>query len=249
MKTTGSVLCTLENGLCRLTLNRPEKLNALSLSTFEEIAAHLDRIESADVGCLLLSGAGRSFCAGHDLEGLASGAEAGKAERLENGVVERLATLPFPVVASVRGHCYTGGLELALAADIIVAGENAKFADTHSKFDLVPIWGLTQRLPRRVGMARAKQMMFTARPYSGVEAAQMGLANFAVAEGELDGQVEALCADILATSRRSNRAIKKLLIDTDGMTLAAGNAWELHHTEGHGPGFAELIRSFNAPKK
>jgi enoyl-CoA hydratase len=249
MKTTESVLCALENGLCRLTLNRPEKLNALGLSTFEEIAAHLDRIESADVGCLLLSGAGRSFCAGHDLEGLASGAEAGKAERLENGVVERLATLPFPVVASVRGHCYTGGLELALAADIIVAAENAKFADTHSKFDLVPIWGLTQRLPRRVGMARAKQMMFTARPYSGVEAAQMGLANFAVPEGELDGQVEALCADILATSRRSNRAIKKLLIDTDGMSLAAGNAWELHHTEGHGPGFAELIRSFNAAKK
>lgn len=243
------VLYSLENGLCRLTLNRPEKLNALSLSTFEEMAAHLDQLQGQDVGCLLLSGAGRSFCAGHDLEGLASGAEAGKAERLENGVVEHLATLPFPVVASVRGHCYTGGLELVLAADIIVAAENAKFADTHSKFDLVPIWGLTQRLPRRVGMARAKQMMFTARPYSGTEAAQMGLANFAVPEGELDAQVEALCADILATSRRSNRAIKKLLIDTDGMTLAAGNAWELHHTEGHGPGYAELIRSFNAAKK
>ena len=248
MKTHGSVLCTLENGLCRLTLNRPEKLNALSLSTFEEMAAHLDRLESEEVGCLLLSGAGRSFCAGHDLAGLASGAEGGRAERTENGVVERLATLPFPVVASVRGHCYTGGLELVLAADIIVAAENAKFADTHSKFDLVPIWGLTQRLPRRVGMARAKQMMFTARPCSGVEAAQMGLANFAVPEEELDRRVEALCADILATSRRSNRAIKKLLIDTDGLSLAAGNAWELHHSEGHGPGFAELIRSFGAAK-
>ena len=249
MKTGGSVLCALENGLCRLTLNRPEKLNALSLSTFEEIAAHLDQLESQEVGCLLLSGAGRSFCAGHDLAGLGSGAEGGRAERIENGVVERLATLPFPVVASVRGHCYTGGLELVLAADIIVAAENAKFADTHSKFDLVPIWGLTQRLPRRVGMAKAKQMMFTARACSGVEAAQMGLANFAVPEAELDAQVETLCADILATSRRSNRAIKRLLMQTDGMSLAAGNAWELHHTEGHGPGFTELIRSFNAAKK
>ena len=249
MKTQGSVLCALDNGLCRLTLNRPEKLNALSLATFEEMATHLDQLEREDVGCLLLSGAGRSFCAGHDLEGLASGSEGGKAERIENRVVERLATLPFPVVASVRGHCYTGGLELVLAADIIVAAENAKFADTHSKFDLVPIWGLTQRLPRRVGMARAKQMMFTARTYSGAEAAQMGLANFAVPEAELDAQVEALCADILATSRRSNRAVKKLMRETDGMSLAAGNAWELHHTEGHGPGFAELIRSFNAAKK
>lgn len=244
-----SVICTIENGLCRLTLNKPEKLNALSLSTFEEIAGHLDRLRNEEVGCLLLSGAGRSFCAGHDLEGLASGAEGGKAERIENGVVEQLATLPFPVVASVRGHCYTGGLELVLAADIIIAAENARFADTHSKFDLVPIWGLTQRLPRRIGMAKAKEMMFTARTYSGIEAAQMGLANFVAPENELDKQVDALCTDILATSRRSNREVKKLLRDTDGMTLAAGNAWELHHTPGHGPGFAETIRKFNAAKK
>jgi enoyl-CoA hydratase len=246
MTTNPSVICTLENALCRLTLNRPEKLNALSLSSFEEIATHLDQLEGKEVGCLLLTGAGRSFCAGHDLEGLASGSESGRAERIANGVVERLATLPFPVVASIRGHCYTGGLELALAADLIVAAENSRFADTHSKFDLVPIWGLTQRLPRRVGMAKAREMMFTARTYSGIDAARMGLANVAVPEGELDSQVEALCADILSTSRRSNRAIKKLLIDTDAMSLAAGNAWELHHTPGHGPRFAELIHSFNS---
>lgn len=249
MSTNEAVICTVESGLCRLTLNRPEKLNALSLSTFETIAWHLDRLDGKDVRCLLLSGAGRSFCAGHDLEGLASGAEGGRAERIENGVVERLATLPFPVVASVRGHCYTGGLELVLAADIIVAADDARFADTHSKFDLVPIWGLTQRLPRRVGMAKAKEMMFTARTYSGTQAVQMGLANFAVPDAELDSQVEALCADILATSARSNSAIKKLLVDTDGMSLAAGNAWELHHSEGHGPSFAELIHSFNGTKK
>jgi enoyl-CoA hydratase len=249
MKTTESVLCTVERGLCRLTLNRPEKLNALGRTTFEEITAHLDRLDFEAVGCLLLSGAGRSFCAGHDLEGLASGDEGGRAERLENGVVERLATLPFPVVASVRGHCYTGGLELVLAADIIVAAEDARFSDTHSKFDLVPIWGLTQRLPRRVGMAKAKEMMFTASIYSGSEAVRMGLANVAVPDAELDKKVEALVASILATSRRSNRAIKKLLRDTDGLSLAAGNAWELHHTEGHGPEFAKLIRSFQSGKK
>lgn len=243
-----TVTCELDNGLCRLTLNRPDKLNALSLASFEEIDRHLDALDFNEVGCLLLSGAGRSFCAGHDLEGLASGEEGGAAERIENGVVERLATLPFPVVASVRGHCYTGGLELVLAADIIVAAEDARFADTHAKFDLVPIWGLTQRLPRRIGMARAKEMMFSARSYTGSEAAQMGLANFAVPEAQLDSAVDALCSDILATSRRSNRGIKKLLQDTDGMTLAAGNAWELHHTPGHGPGFAEVIRNFQTSK-
>lgn len=249
MAAAESVTCTLENGLCRLTLNKPDKLNALSLASFEEINAHLDSLDFSEVGCLLLSGEGRSFCAGHDLEGLASGEEGGAAERIENGVVERLATLPFPVVAKVRGHCYTGGLELVLAADIIVAAEDARFADTHAKFDLVPIWGLTQRLPRRVGMAKAKEMMFSARTYSGLDAVQMGLANVAVPEAELDREVESLCADILATSRRSNREVKKLLTDTDGMTLAAGNAWELHHSPGHGPGFEEVIRNFTRSKK
>lgn len=248
MTTEPTVTCSLNKGLCRLTLNKPDKLNALSLKSFEEIAVHLDALDYAEVGCLLLSGAGRSFCAGHDLEGLASGEEGGAAERFENGVIERLANLPFPVVASVRGHCYTGGLELVLAADIIVCAEEARFADTHAKFDLVPIWGLTQRLPRRVGMAKAREMMFSARSYSGSEAALMGLANFAVPEGRLDEEVEALCEDILATSRRSNRAVKKLLGDTDGMTLAAGNAWELHHSPGHGPGFDEVIRNFQRNK-
>ena len=246
---TETITCTVQDRLCRLTLNRPDRLNALNVSMFEEIAHHLDRLDYAAIGCLVLSGAGRSFCAGHDLDDLAAGTEAGRAERIENGLVERLATLPFPVVASVRGHCYTGGLELVLAADIIIAAETARFADTHAKFDLVPIWGLTQRLPRRVGMAKAKEMMFSARIYSGTEAAAMGLANFAVPEAELDAQTDALCADILATSARSNREIKKLLIDTDGLNLAAGNAWELHHSPGHGPGFAALIRARRAERR
>jgi enoyl-CoA hydratase/carnithine racemase len=246
--TSEAITCTVQDRICRLTLNRPEKLNALNVAMFEEIVTHLNHLDYTEVGCLILSGAGRSFCAGHDLDDLASGDESGRAERIENGLVERLATLPFPVIASVRGHCYTGGLELVLAADIIIAAETARFADTHAKFDLVPIWGLTQRLPRRIGMARAKEMMFASRTYSGSEAAAMGLANFAVPEAELDSSVDALCADILANSGRSNREIKKLLTDTDGLNLAAGNAWELHHSPGHGPAFAELIRARRAGK-
>jgi enoyl-CoA hydratase len=244
-----SVTCTVDDRICRLTLNRPEKLNALNLRMFEEIAGHLDRLDHAEVSCMVLSGAGRSFCAGHDLDDLASGSESAKdAERFENGLVERLATLPFPVVAKVRGHCYTGGLELVLAADIVIAAETARFADTHAKFDLVPIWGLTQRLPRRIGLAKAKEMMFASRTYSGTEAAAMGLANHAVPDEQLDAFVDALCADIAANSARSNRAIKKLLVDTDGLNLAAGNAWELHHSPGHGPEFQAMIASRRPPK-
>lgn len=239
---TETVTCAVEDRICRLTLNRPDKLNALNLGVFKQIAGHLDRLDYSAVSCLILSGAGRSFCAGHDLDDLASGDESGaEAERFENGLVERLATLPFPVVAKVRGHCFTGGLELVLAADIIVAAETARFADTHAKFDLVPIWGLSQRLPRRIGMAKAKEMMFSSRTYSGIQAAAMGLANHAVPEAELDGFVDALCADIALNSARSNREIKKLLADTDGLNLAAGNAWELHHSPGHGPEFQAMI--------
>lgn len=247
---TENVTCTLEGKICRLTLNRPEKLNALNFAMFEEIASHLARLEAADVSCMILSGAGRSFCAGHDLDDLASGKEAARdAERFENGIVERLATLPFPVVAKVQGYCFTGGLELVLAADIIIAADTARFCDTHSKFDLVPIWGLTQRLPRRVGIAKAKEMMFGAQAYSGIEAAAMGLANRVVPEDELNGCVDTLCADIAANSDRSNRAIKKLLNETDGLSLAAGNAWELHHSPGHGPEFQAMIAARRPAKR
>ena len=231
------VVCSVVDGLCTISLNRPEKLNALSVESFRQLDAHLRAIDPEQVGCVLLTGNGRSFCAGHDLDDLASGAEGMEAARFETNVIEHLATLPMPVVAAVRGHCYTGGLELVLGADIIIASENAKFADTHAKWDLVPVWGLTQRLPRRVGPHKAKEMMFSSRTYSGTEAAAMGLANFCLPDAEFDEGVAAFCRDILATSRRSSRAIKKLMLDTEGMSLAQGIAWELHRSEGHGPDF------------
>ena len=238
---TDLVLCSIQNGLCTLTLNRPEKLNALSVASFRELDRHLDTISSDKVGCVLLNAKGRSFCAGHDLDGIAGGSESGNVGRFETGVVERLATLPMPVVAAVRGHCMTGGLELAVAADIIIAADNAKFADTHAKWDLVPIWGLSQRLPRRVGVARAYEMMFASRTYSGAQAAQMGLANFCVPEAELDAEVDRFCKDVLANSWRATRAMKKLVVDTDGMTVKSGVAWELHFSEGRGPEMHERL--------
>jgi enoyl-CoA hydratase len=235
------VQCEVVDGVCTLTLNRPEKLNALSVETFVRIDEHLNSLVLAEIGCVLLRANGRSFCAGHDLDDLGSGSESGEAERFEAGVVERLATLPMPVVAAVQGHCYTGGLELALAADIIIAADTARFADTHAKWDLVPIWGLSQRLPRRVGIAKAKEMMFASQTYSGVEAVAMGLANRCVPESELAAAAEAFCASIMRNSRRSNRAMKKLVDDTEGMPLVQGLAWELYRSEGHGPDFAARL--------
>ncbi|MEQ1754519.1 MAG: enoyl-CoA hydratase/isomerase family protein [Micropepsaceae bacterium] len=238
---TDLVLCSIVDGLCTLTLNRPEKLNALSVASFHELDRHLNGVTADRVGCVLLNASGRSFCAGHDLDGIAGGSESGGVGRFETGVVERLATLPMPVVAAVRGHCMTGGLELALAADIIIAADTARFADTHAKWDLVPIWGLSQRLPRRVGVPRAHEMMFASRTYSGEQAAQMGLANFCVPEAELDAEAARFCNEVVANSWRATRAMKRLVTDTEGMTVKSGVAWELHFSEGRGPEMHERL--------
>jgi len=240
---SGFVLREEKDGLITLTLNRPEKLNALNFAVFKELAAHIDHVEAnaAKIGCVVLRGAGRSFCAGHDLDDIGGGGEGGDVARFESRTIERLANLPLPVVCAVQGHCLTGGLELALGVDIIIAAESAKFADTHGKWDLVPVWGMSQRLPRRVGRAKALEMMFTSRNVSGREAAAIGLANFCVADAELDAAVAAFAKDVLANSWRSNRANKKLLDDTDGLTLEAGIAHELHRSEGRGPEMAARI--------
>lgn len=238
------VLREEKDGLCTLTLNRPHKLNALNYDVFKALAAHIDHVErnKAEIGCVLLRGTGRSFCAGHDLDDISGGGEGGDVARFESRTIERLSTLPMPVVCAVQGHCLTGGLELALGADIIIAAESAKFADTHGKWDLVPVWGMSQRLPRRVGAAKAMEMMFTSRTYSGREAAAVGLANLCFADAELDGAVENFVREVLANSWRSNRANKKLISDTETLTLEAGLAHELHRSEGRGPEMAERLK-------
>ncbi len=105
-------------------------------------------------------------------------------------VIQKLADLPQPVISAVQGHCSTGALELALAADLIVASESAQFSDVYARWGLTPVWGLSLRLPHRVGTAKASEMMFTCRTYSGREAQAMHLANFCFAGRSLRGGAE-----------------------------------------------------------
>jgi enoyl-CoA hydratase len=237
------VLREVKDGLMTLTINRADKLNALSFECFKEFAAAVDYANEhgKEIGCVVLKGAGRSFCAGNDLGGLGSVFNEGDNSRFRSETVERLASLPMPVIAQVQGHCLTGGLELALAADIVICAENAKFGDTHGKWDLVPVWGLSQRLPRRVGPAKALEMSFSGRFYSGRQAEAMGLANICVPDAELDSVVGGFVKDVLANSWRSSRAIKKLVDDTDGMSLKMGLAHEVHRSEGMGPETKERL--------
>lgn len=233
-----------------LTLNRPDKLNSLNVPVFEALEAHVAALEAdrGDVAVVVLRGAGRCFSAGHDLGDIATGEKLPRAN-YQAHVIERLADLPMPVISAVHGHCYTGALELALAGDIILAAESAKFADTHARWALTPVWGLSQRLPRRVGTYRAREMMFTCRTYCGREAEAMGLANSCVADDQFEAAIDALAAEIAANSSFSHAANKRLLTHTDGLQIGAGLAHEVYHGEGVGPDMRDRIAAFAARTK
>jgi enoyl-CoA hydratase len=181
------------------------------IESLVELRAHLDAIAADEsIGCVVLRGAGRSFCAGHDLESIASG-ERPPRRHFEPETIDALEALPMPTIAKIRGHCFTGGLELALACDLLLAAEEAKLGDTHGQWGLAPVWGMSVRLPERVGRACAKELMFTSRRVSGAEAARIGLVDRALPEAGLDAAVAELAAEISANSPGTNRIDKALL--------------------------------------
>jgi enoyl-CoA hydratase len=234
-----------ERGVCTLTLDRPDKLNALDTSMFEELDAQLGTLEhDENVGCVVLRGAGRAFCAGADLKALADTTKPPPPPTFKPRVIERLSRLEQPVIAAIHGVCYTGGLELALASDFIVADTTAKFADTHGKWGLVAAWGMSQRLPRRIGLSAAKRMMMTARVVEAAEALQLGLVDLLAPEGQLDEVLNAFVSDLLANSWHTNFAIKRLMIETDGMSLADALAHEHYRYPGNAPDHQERIARF-----
>jgi enoyl-CoA hydratase/carnithine racemase len=231
-------------GLCTLTLARPEKLNALDTQLFEELDAHLAALEGdrGHIGCVVVRGAGKGFCAGADL--MAMGGSAGRSATFKPAVIERLALLPQPVIAAVHGVCFTGGLELALACDLILADATARFADTHGKWGLTSAWGMSQRLPRRIGTAAAKRMMMTGRTLEAAEAKELGLVDILVSEGGLERAIDELVGEMLANSWFTNFAVKRLMIETDGMSLAEGLAHEHYRYPGVAPDHRDRIARF-----
>lgn len=233
-----------------LTLNRPDKLNSLNTELFHELDTHIRSIaaQADDVRCVVLKGAGRCFSAGHDLGSIDAG-ESAAALGFQSSVIERLANLPQAVIAAVHFHCYTGALELALAADIILASTNARFADTHAKWALTPVWGMSQRLPRRVGPAKAREMMFTCRTVSAAEALAMGLVNQVYADETFERDVMALTRSITENSAFSIAAYKRLMAETDGLPLRSALAHEVHNTEGVGPDMVERVAKFTRKGK
>lgn len=237
------VRCEADGGVATVTLHRPEVLNAITPTMLEALAETLAALAADDsVRVVVLTGAGRAFSAGVDLKALAG-------RSLEGGsvgdvldvparrAIELLTTMPKLAVAKVNGHCFTGALELVLACDLVVVAAEAKLADTHAKFGLRPTWGMSQRLPRLVGVARARELSYTARTFSGHEAAQWGLALRAVPAAELDAAVDDLVAQLLANSPGALAAAKDLhraALDhslAEGLRYEATTAYRIDDTE------------------
>ncbi len=233
-----------EDGLCWLTLNRPDKLNALTVGMFQALRQHIIDLKKDDsIACVILRGAGKCFSAGHDLADIAEG-EKVPSPGWHSETLRMMEKLPKPVIAAVHGHCYTGALEVALAADFILAARSAKFADTHAKWALTPIWGMSQRLPRRVGVATAKRLMFTAETVTAETAFQMGLCEAVFEDASFEVDLRAFAQQILSNSSFSHAANKRLLEATDADPIDAGLQWEITENEGIGPDMQARIGAF-----
>jgi enoyl-CoA hydratase/carnithine racemase len=241
---------TDEGGIATLSLNRPDVLNALSPSLFEQLRTHVDALadETETIGCVVLRAEGRSFSSGNDLSAITAG-EVAPSRHFQAETLDAIEALAQPVVAAVRGHCYTGALELVLACDLLVASETARFVDSHGKWGMTPTWGMSQRLPRRIGLLRAKELMLTGRAVDGAEAVELGLANLCVPDDALESETRTLAESIAANSWWTLRADKKLVNEGQRYTLAEGLAYERANSTGATPDTLERLKSFGKKKK
>jgi enoyl-CoA hydratase/carnithine racemase len=220
------------DAVATITLNRPDALNAITPTMLVSLGADLERLAGDEaIRVVVLTGAGRAFSAGVDLKALGDrelvdGKVGDILDLPARRVTELLSTMPQVTIAKVNGFCFTGALELALACDLVVAADEAKFGDTHARFGLRPTWGMSARLPRLVGMAAARELSLTARTFTGREALTLGLAARAAPRDDLDAAVAGLVDELLQNSHASLRAYKDLYRQTQQLPLEAALGYE-----------------------
>ena len=208
-------------GVHTLALNRPERLNALTAGLHAALMAALDAAET-DPQCraVLLHGAGRGFCAGQDLTEVGPDPDLGDAlERRFNPLVRRIRSLPLPVVCAVQGVAAGAGANIALACDIVLAGQSARFTQSFVRIGLVPDAGGTWTLPRLAGDARARGMAMLGEPVSGAEAAAWGLVWRVLPDGELMPEAERIAAHLAALPTQALALMKQALNASSHHTL------------------------------
>jgi enoyl-CoA hydratase len=225
-------------GIATLELNRPKAMNALSRELRRAIAEAFGALAGdPEVGVVILTGRGRAFCAGLDLKELGGETgDAGSDARAMLGEVDMIRAIRAfdrPVIGAVNGFAITGGFELALACDLLVASTEARFADTHARVGILPGWGLSQLLPRIVGIGRAKELSFTGNFLDAGTACAWGLVNRVVPPGELLATARALARDMLSCDRRSLLGVKRLYDQGFATTLGEGLRLEGRESAAH----------------
>lgn len=235
------LLIEKEDGIATLTMNRPDAMNALNMPLRTALAEALAALKDDDeTEVVILTGAGRAFCAGLDLKELADpDTQQGPQLRLPAAIRD----LPQPVIGAVNGVAITGGFEIATSCDFLIGTPEAKFADTHARVGILPGWGLSQRLPRIIGINRAKELSLTGNYLFADKACAWGLLNRIVEPEALLPTCLELARNIQSCDPKSMRTYKKLL--DDGFDLPLGEAMALEQKVGRAherPSHEELER-------
>ena len=238
-----TILLDQADGIARITLNRPDRLNSFTRAMHAELQQALDEATAARI--VILTGAGRGFCAGQDLNdrAVAPGQAVDLGETVEeswNPLIRRLTTMPQPVIAKVNGVAAGAGANIALACDIVVAVKEAKFIQSFSALGLIPDSGGSWHLPRLVGQARALGLALTGEPITGEQAADWGLIWKAVDGEWLDSEVETLASKLAALPPLGLAAIKSIIRSTGERTL--DQELDLQRDEMRRLGFTEDYR-------
>jgi len=232
---------TRDGAIAIVKLNRPKELNALSRALLSEIVNTFNMLsEDADIRAVVLTGNGRAFSAGIDLKeagrkGLGPNAE-GASDNDEGshlGLAEALDNYPWPIIGAINGYAITGGLELALMCDVLLASESAQFADTHARVGVLPGWGLSQKLSRLIGIGRAKEMSFTGNFVDAETAASWGLVSRVYADDALLPAAIEMAKVMAECDPSTLKGYKKLINDGFAISYGEGLDAEFEQSQEH----------------
>ncbi|MDY6934369.1 MAG: enoyl-CoA hydratase [Spirochaetota bacterium] len=232
------VLFEVNSRIATITLNRPERRNAINQELLKNLYNYIDEVSSnKDIGVAIITGRGKSFCSGIDLDCI----ETDNLFNPRNDGIELpmvFGSCHKPIIGAINGHAITGGLEIALNCDFLIASEDAYFADTHSRVGIQPGWGMSQLLQRAVGIRMAKQMSLSCNFINADEALRCGLVNEIVPQERLMQRVQEIAADIISANQDMIVIMKDLIDRGNRVTLAEGLALERNS-------FLEKVRQFN----
>jgi 2-(1,2-epoxy-1,2-dihydrophenyl)acetyl-CoA isomerase len=240
LPTTGLIQLTLDGPVATVTLNRPERLNAAPPQMFDELRATCEALPAHGARVVIITGAGRAFCSGADVVGMAqaSGASAGTSRsagtwealtRHYNPAMLALARLPIPVITAVNGPAAGIGCSLALAGDFVIAAQSAYFLEAFVNIGLVPDGGATWMLPRLVGKARAMQMIMLGERIGAAQAADWGMVYKVVDDAQLMAEARALAARLAQGPTRALGLMRQGLARALEQSYAEGLATEAAH--------------------